>query len=74
MLENQLMDSSMYPDIVCLSHLRWNWVFQRPQHLLIWAAKQACSTCEDRCLARRTRAHGPASCHTAHVRPSPVGW
>lgn len=22
------------PDIVCLSHLRWNFVFQRPQHLL----------------------------------------
>lgn len=21
-------------DIVCLSHLRWNFVFQRPQHLL----------------------------------------
>ncbi|HBB35435.1 MAG TPA: UDP-galactopyranose mutase [Cyanobacteria bacterium UBA8803] len=23
------------PDLVCLSHLRWNFVFQRPQHLLI---------------------------------------
>ncbi|HEY9801275.1 MAG TPA: UDP-galactopyranose mutase [Leptolyngbyaceae cyanobacterium] len=22
------------PDIVCLSHLRWNFVFQRPQHIL----------------------------------------
>ncbi|MBN3891772.1 MAG: UDP-galactopyranose mutase [Nostoc sp. JL31] len=22
------------PDIVCLSHLRWNFVYQRPQHLL----------------------------------------
>ncbi len=22
------------PDIICLSHLRWNFVFQRPQHLL----------------------------------------
>jgi UDP-galactopyranose mutase len=22
------------PDLVCLSHLRWNFVFQRPQHLL----------------------------------------
>jgi glycosyltransferase involved in cell wall biosynthesis len=22
------------PDIVCLSHLRWNFVFQRPQHLM----------------------------------------
>jgi len=25
-------------DILCLSHLRWNWVFQRPQHLLTRAA------------------------------------
>ncbi len=22
------------PDLVCLSHLRWNFVWQRPQHLL----------------------------------------
>jgi UDP-galactopyranose mutase len=22
------------PDIICLSHLRWNFVFQRPQHLM----------------------------------------
>jgi glycosyltransferase involved in cell wall biosynthesis len=29
------------PDVVCLSHLRWNFVFQRPQHLLT------------RCAARR---------------------
>jgi UDP-galactopyranose mutase len=26
-------------DIVCFSHLRWNFVFQRPQHLLSRAAK-----------------------------------
>ncbi|MEB3311781.1 MAG: UDP-galactopyranose mutase [Snowella sp.] len=26
--------NSNSPDIVCLSHLRWNFVFQRPQHLL----------------------------------------
>jgi hypothetical protein len=26
------------PDIVCFSHLRWNFVFQRPQHLMTrWA-------------------------------------
>ncbi|MES2744534.1 MAG: UDP-galactopyranose mutase, partial [Bdellovibrionota bacterium] len=25
-------------DIVCLSHLRWNFVYQRPQHLLSRAA------------------------------------
>lgn len=27
------------PDLICLSHLRWNFVFQRPQHLLSRAAK-----------------------------------
>jgi UDP-galactopyranose mutase len=27
-------------DIVCFSHLRWNFVFQRPQHLLVRAALQ----------------------------------
>lgn len=27
------------PDIVCLSHLRWNFVFQRPQHLMSRFAK-----------------------------------
>jgi UDP-galactopyranose mutase len=27
------------PDLVCLSHLRWNFVYQRPQHLLTRAAK-----------------------------------
>jgi UDP-galactopyranose mutase len=25
---------SLHPDVICLSHLRWNFVFQRPQHLL----------------------------------------
>src|SRR4028119_779188 len=27
------------PDLVCLSHLRWNFVFQRPQHLLTRCTK-----------------------------------
>jgi len=27
-------------DVVCLSHLRWNFVFQRPQHLLTRCAKR----------------------------------
>jgi UDP-galactopyranose mutase len=27
------------PDIVCLSHLRWDFVFQRPQHLLTRCAR-----------------------------------
>ncbi|OQW37223.1 MAG: glycosyl transferase [Nitrospira sp. SG-bin1] len=35
---NQSIESSTSPDILCLSHLRWNWVFQRPQHLLTRAA------------------------------------
>ncbi|HET6228613.1 MAG TPA: glycosyltransferase family 1 protein [Longimicrobiaceae bacterium] len=26
--------STMLPDLVCLSHLRWDFVFQRPQHLM----------------------------------------
>jgi UDP-galactopyranose mutase len=28
------------PDLVCLSHLRWNFVYQRPQHLLSRFAKE----------------------------------
>lgn len=28
------------PDLVCLSHLRWNFVYQRPQHLLNRCVKQ----------------------------------
>ena len=27
-------------DLICLSHLRWNFVFQRPQHLLTRCAKE----------------------------------
>ncbi len=27
-------------DLICLSHLRWNFVFQRPQHLLTRAARE----------------------------------
>ena len=26
--------------LICFSHLRWNFVFQRPQHLLVRAAKE----------------------------------
>ncbi|MCW5980270.1 MAG: glycosyltransferase [Bryobacteraceae bacterium] len=29
------------PDILCMSHLRWNFVFQRPQHLMSRFARQA---------------------------------
>ena len=28
------------PDLVCFSHLRWNFVYQRPQHLLSRAARE----------------------------------
>ena len=28
------------PDLVCLSHLRWDWVFQRPQHLMTRCARE----------------------------------
>src|SRR3712207_124812 len=27
------------PDLICLSHLRWQFVFQRPQHLMIRYAR-----------------------------------
>src|SRR4029450_9424473 len=26
-------------DLVCFSHLRWSWVYQRPQHLMSRAAR-----------------------------------
>jgi UDP-galactopyranose mutase len=29
-----LTSASLAPDIICLSHLRWQFVFQRPQHLM----------------------------------------
>ena len=28
-----------FPDVICLSHLRWNFVFQRPQHLMTRCAR-----------------------------------
>ncbi len=31
--------STEAPDLICLSHLRWNFVFQRPQHLLTRCAQ-----------------------------------
>lgn len=31
--------SSTLPDLICLSHLRWDFVYQRPQHLLSRCAK-----------------------------------
>src|SRR3954470_14063204 len=32
-------DSHVTTDLLCFSHLRWNFVFQRPQHLLSRAAQ-----------------------------------
>ncbi len=32
--------SQKEPDLVCFSHLRWNFVFQRPQHLLTRCAQK----------------------------------
>ena len=28
----------MHPDLICFSHLRWDFVYQRPQHLMSRAA------------------------------------
>ena len=37
-------------NIVCISHLRWDFVLQRPQHLLNRAAREgACSMSKSRC-------------------------
>src|SRR5688572_9595841 len=35
-----LSSVSKFPDIVCFSHLRWDFVFQRPQHLLTRFARR----------------------------------
>ena len=32
--KRSLNTSETPPDLVCFSHLRWDWVYQRPQHLL----------------------------------------
>ena len=32
--------SSELPDLICLSHLRWDFVYQRPQHLLSRCARE----------------------------------
>jgi glycosyltransferase involved in cell wall biosynthesis len=32
--------SAADPDVICFSHLRWNFVFQRPQHLLTRCARE----------------------------------
>ncbi|WP_225410372.1 glycosyltransferase family 1 protein [Stigmatella hybrida] len=37
---HSLLDTGHLPDLVCFSHLRWNFVFQRPQHLLSRFARE----------------------------------
>lgn len=34
------LDTRHLPDLLCFSHLRWNFVFQRPQHLLSRFARE----------------------------------
>src|ERR1700722_2083315 len=40
--ENPMNPQLRYPepDLLCLSHLRWNFVFQRPQHLMSRFARE----------------------------------
>jgi UDP-galactopyranose mutase len=38
--DDLLRSSSSEPDLICLSHLRWDFVYQRPQHLLSRCAKE----------------------------------
>lgn len=39
-IENNFVPDQNYPDILCFSHLKWSFVFQRPQHLMVrWAQK-----------------------------------
>ncbi|WNG23841.1 glycosyltransferase family 1 protein [Cystobacter fuscus] len=37
---DSVVSSQQLPALVCLSHLRWNFVFQRPQHLLSRFARE----------------------------------
>jgi UDP-galactopyranose mutase len=37
---HNVIETGRLPDLVCLSHLRWNFVFQRPQHLLSRFARE----------------------------------
>src|SRR4051794_22156372 len=35
-----MQSTSDLPDLLCFSHLRWNFVFQRPQHLMTRFARE----------------------------------
>jgi glycosyltransferase involved in cell wall biosynthesis len=37
---HHMLDTGHLPDLLCFSHLRWNFVFQRPQHLLSRFARE----------------------------------
>jgi UDP-galactopyranose mutase len=41
-MKNQMnaFDTITKPDLICFSHLRWNFVFQRPQHLMTRIARE----------------------------------
>jgi UDP-galactopyranose mutase len=51
--------SSTYaPDLICLSHLRWNFVFQRPQHLMTrWARDRRVFYVEEPVVAECVEPH-----------------
>lgn len=49
-IEDNLSDTGSY-DLLCLSHLRWDFVYQRPQHLKSFRPSPASL------LLRRTRLH-----------------
>ncbi|MBD2753075.1 glycosyltransferase [Spirosoma sp. BT704] len=38
--DGQLLFTNEFDDLICFSHLRWDFVYQRPQHLLNRAARQ----------------------------------
>src|SRR4051794_40534662 len=41
MTKNYTLGVNKQYDVVCFSHLRWNFVFQRPQHLMVrWARER----------------------------------
>src|SRR3954465_9044208 len=35
-----MLHGSSLPHVICFSHLRWNFVFQRPQHLMTRCARE----------------------------------
>ena len=71
------------PDLLCFSHLRWDFVFQRPQHLLSRAARtmrvlfweEPMHTTADRAsVDRRVSPEGViVSCARAS-RQGSIGW